>query len=116
MCEVVHTSPALCWHRLAQRKVEAAVTSATMTKQLATASIQHDSLRPSDFAFKAAIVFLLVVTFCGLALADDREVCPKSASDDAVAACTRVITSGAFHGRDLAEHYVQRGNVFVRRR
>lgn len=54
----------------------------------------------------AAMVLALVHT----AAANDREICKSGSRDNStIAACTRVISSGAVKGADLAQVYYERG-------
>jgi len=43
------------------------------------------------------------------AIADDVDTCAESTSDEAIAACTRAISSGNLHDHDLAVEYYNRG-------
>jgi len=43
------------------------------------------------------------------AVADDIDTCAGPASDQAIAACTRAISSGRLHGHDLAAEFYNRG-------
>jgi hypothetical protein len=47
------------------------------------------------------------------ATADDANTCARALSgDEAIAACTRLISSGRYNGRDLAIIYTNRGNAW----
>jgi tetratricopeptide (TPR) repeat protein len=54
---------------------------------------------------------MISVTVAGMAAADDRSLCDSSntPADDAVAACSRRLTSGELKGRDIAITYNNRG-------
>jgi len=43
------------------------------------------------------------------AFADDADICARAAGDEAIVACTRAISSGRLHDRDLAVEYYNRG-------
>jgi tetratricopeptide (TPR) repeat protein len=61
------------------------------------------------FAGAAVAVILAVQP----ATADDADTCAKAFSgDEAIAACTRLISSGRYNGRDLAIIYTNRGNAW----
>jgi lipoprotein NlpI len=45
--------------------------------------------------------------------ADDADICAKGLTEDAIAACTRVIKSGKWKGRGLAWAFANRGNGYV---
>jgi len=61
------------------------------------------------FAGAAVAVILAVQP----ATADDADTCAKALSgDEAIAACTRLISSGRYNGRDLAIIYTNRGKAW----
>ncbi|RXT41887.1 tetratricopeptide repeat protein [Bradyrhizobium betae] len=58
---------------------------------------------------------LAVAALAGLLMvpaADDSDICAKRSGDRAIAACTRDINSGRWHGRDLAISYNNRGAAY----
>jgi tetratricopeptide (TPR) repeat protein len=57
----------------------------------------------------AAGSLLLAGTFESRAAADDAKICAKDSGEIAIAACSRVIKSGRYKGRDLARQYLYRG-------
>jgi hypothetical protein len=67
-------------------------------------------LRRKAFRFPAAAGFLIVAVVAVLAAgapaahasAGDAQICAQASGDHAIAACTRVIGSGAYQGRHLA--------------
>ena len=58
-------------------------------------------------------VLVVVAMSCGLtawsAVAGDSETCDNGSGDRAIAACTRMIESGKWKGRDLAIGFYNRG-------
>ena len=66
--------------------------------------------------YRVAATSLAAIAFLGLvstaAVADDEDTCNDLSLRDrqSIAACTRLIESGDFHGRDLAGLYYARGN------
>jgi len=52
---------------------------------------------------------LLAGAFEGRAAADDAKTCAKDSGEIAIGACSRVIKSGRYKGRDLARQYLYRG-------
>jgi tetratricopeptide (TPR) repeat protein len=59
-----------------------------------------------------------LIAFVGLPVApvsaDDTATCKTWVGDDAIAACTRLISSNTLRGRDLAQAYVWRGANYIR--
>jgi len=49
------------------------------------------------------------------AVADDRGTCADASGDEAIAACTRAITSGRYRGNDLARLFINRGVEWVKK-
>src|SRR5579862_1556385 len=66
--------------------------------------------RRLSFLIRLAPIF----AFCFVtpAMADDAEVCHKGDSDTSVVACTRLIESGAWSGKNLANVYYSRGRAY----
>jgi tetratricopeptide (TPR) repeat protein len=62
----------------------------------------------------ASALFVLVATLAAPARADDAGTCKKVAGDDSLAACTRLISSQALRGGDLAQAYASRGAIYIR--
>jgi tetratricopeptide (TPR) repeat protein len=62
----------------------------------------------------ASVISLLIGVIASPAWADDTETCKKWVGDDALAACTRLISSGTLRGGDLAEAYIWRGITYIR--
>jgi tetratricopeptide (TPR) repeat protein len=60
----------------------------------------------------ASALFVLAGVFAVPARADDVDTCKKWVGDDALAACTRLISS--LRGGDLAQAYVWRGITYIR--
>jgi tetratricopeptide (TPR) repeat protein len=60
----------------------------------------------------AAFLMLAGLVLVSRALADNFETCAKASGDKAIAACTRAISSGRFHGHNLAVVYYNRGNTY----
>jgi len=48
--------------------------------------------------------------------ASDADICEKQSGDVAIAACSRAIATGRYHGRDLAILYDNRGVEYVKKR
>jgi Tfp pilus assembly protein PilF len=62
-----------------------------------------------------ASAFVVLFGFLAVpARADDMETCRKADGDDAMAACTRLISSKTLHGNDLAQAHLSRGLVYIR--
>jgi tetratricopeptide (TPR) repeat protein len=64
-------------------------------------------------AFASALIVLFGI-LAAPARADDMETCKKSDGDDALAACTRLISSKTLRGGELAQAYVSRGLIYIR--
>ena len=64
-------------------------------------------------AFASALIALFSI-LAAPARADDMETCKKSDGDDALAACTRLISSKTLRGGELAQAYVSRGLIYIR--
>jgi tetratricopeptide (TPR) repeat protein len=64
-------------------------------------------------AFASALIALFGI-LAAPARADDMETCKKSDGDDALAACTRLISSKTLRGGELAQAYVSRGLIYIR--
>ena len=64
-------------------------------------------------AFASALIALFSI-LAGPARADDMETCKKSDGDDALAACTRLISSKTLRGGELAQAYLSRGLIYIR--
>ena len=62
----------------------------------------------------ASAISLLIGVVASPVRADDTETCRKWVGDDALAACTRLISSGTRRGGDLAEAYIWRGIIYIR--
>jgi tetratricopeptide (TPR) repeat protein len=62
----------------------------------------------------ASALFVLVAALAAPARADDADTCKKVAGDDSLAACTRLISSQAPRGGDLAQAYASRGVIYIR--
>jgi tetratricopeptide (TPR) repeat protein len=62
----------------------------------------------------ASTLCVLVGILAAPARADDTETCKKWVGDDALAACTRLISSNTLRGRELAQAYVWRGITYIR--
>ena len=57
----------------------------------------------------AFVAILFVGAISSHAFADDAQTCAKASGDDAIAACSRAIASGAMTGKALALAYSNRG-------
>jgi tetratricopeptide (TPR) repeat protein len=64
-------------------------------------------------AFASALIVLFGI-LAAPARADDMETCKKSDGDDALAACTRLISSKTLRGGELAQAYLSRGLIYIR--
>jgi tetratricopeptide (TPR) repeat protein len=64
-------------------------------------------------AFASALIAFFGI-LAAPARADDMETCKKSDGDDALAACTRLISSKTLRGGELAQAYVSRGLIYIR--
>jgi tetratricopeptide (TPR) repeat protein len=64
-------------------------------------------------AFASALIALFGI-LAAPARADDMETCKKSDGHDALAACTRLISSKTLRGSELAQAYVSRGLIYIR--
>ena len=63
-------------------------------------------------AFASALIVLFGI-LAAPARADDTETCKKSDGDDALAACTRLISSKTLRGGELAQAYLSRGLIYI---
>jgi tetratricopeptide (TPR) repeat protein len=59
------------------------------------------------------IMVVMLLAFCRLAAADDRETCKNSSGDVAIDACSNAIKSGKLKGRALSLLYTNRGVEYV---
>jgi len=57
----------------------------------------------------AALYIAAGPVFVSRAVADDLDTCAAVAGEEAIAACTRAISSGRLHDHDLAAEYYNRG-------
>jgi tetratricopeptide (TPR) repeat protein len=62
----------------------------------------------------ASALFGLVAALAAPARAGDADTCKKVAGDDSLAACTRLISSQALRGGDLAQAYASLGVIYIR--
>jgi Tfp pilus assembly protein PilF len=62
----------------------------------------------------ASVLMVLFGILAAPARADDTETCKKSDGDDALAACTRLISSKTLRGGELAQAYLSRGLIYIR--
>lgn len=70
-------------------------------------------MRSPTCAATPIIAVVMLLAFCRLAAADDRETCKNSSGDVAIAACENAIKSGKFKGKTLSILYTNRGVEYV---